>query len=709
MRRIATMTDRAGRGAARIVSLIVLAAAVPVAAGQGGTPAEGDVVVGEWVGRCGKIGTLVPTADCAVVAPVIRPHLDEMARAKLMMDGLRGWPAAPGLKPDPATGKFVVFYVDYDRSKGGVMAGTVGGYSRDSGQISFTQREMGEAGPRVETRPGPLFQPAAGDPRPPQLITREGYSGWRALMQFSAHELFHAYQATSPFHKSYYALSRVTTDMSVKWIHEGTAEAAGHLYQLQRLGTLGRARDTSYARALNRTADGGYDRGEFWSLLARDRNAGAPMKFLFDLHASAQVIPTEGYEESITWLDGQLRAAGGRLREDYGRVIAQVTDPGRYVPDDVPGFEFPEFEANSPEEAVEVRTDPVEIAGLAASGFYTIVRGKHLQPAEDREVPGSRLVWFELLIDKEEGDERVGLAVADQWVDRKPFTRLILPEGQDIGYFPRATNIDGAAPAETGAARARFNLLTRHVHLRGPGCASVGKIYPVRIDLESNPLGTNPTPEFKAQRGRFTGGDYAAPAGPGPDTLMVKARGVKGDLWAPFAKLMVKSRCNIVIIGPDGRMTYDDDAKATRVEGDDGQAPAYMDARGMVGLDPESGRWVRVPYTAMGGGHAATMPFFSQPLAMKESLQLNAFSQGPLILVEGLKLMRRDVARSRQRASESPASCPSGGSGCIRFVHPSQPDAAIFFDRAGEPVGFEVEGVMTRIEYEGDPVVVPPA
>ncbi|MBY8825158.1 hypothetical protein [Sphingomonas colocasiae] len=704
------MTDRARRGAIGIVSLIALAAAAPVAAGQGGAPpaAAGDIVVGEWVGRCGAIGTLVPAADCAVVGAVIRPHLDEMSRVQQMMDGLRGWPQAPGLKPDPATGKSVILYVDYDRSKGGVMADTVGGYSKEYGWISFTQREMGEAAPRVETRPGPLFQPAAGDPRPPQLITREGYSGWRQLMQFSAHELFHAYQATSPFHRSYYSFSRSSTDYSVSWIHEGTAEAAGYLYQAQRLGQPGQARDTSYARALNRTADKGYDRGEFWYLLARNRNAGAPMKFLFDLHKSTDAIPAGGYEQSISWLDTQLRAAGGGLREDYGRVIAQVTDPGRYVPDGVNAYEFPEFEANSPDQAVEVRTDPVEIAGLAASGFYTIMRGKHLQPAEDRELPGSRLVWFELLIDKQEGDERVGLAVADQWVDRKPFTRLILPEGQDIGYFPRATNIDAAAPAETGAASARFNLLTRNVHLRGPGCASVGKTYPVRIDLESNPLGTNPTPEFKAQRGRFTGGDYAAPAGPGPDTLMVKARGVKGDVWAPFAKLDVRSRCNIVIISDDSRMTYDDDAKATRVEGGDGQAPAYIDAKGMVGLNDETGRWMRFPHTAIGGGHPGTMAFFDVPLD-KDGLKLNALNQGPLILVEGLKLMRRDVARSRQRATESPAPCPSGGGQCIRFVHPSQPEAGIFFDRAGEPVGFEVDGVMTRIEYDGDPVVVPPA
>ena len=691
-----------------------IAAAASAQSGPLPSSVPNEVIVGEWVGRCESYGS-TPAADCAVIGEVIPQQLEEMARIKAWMEPLRIWPEGPKLMTDQRTGKFFVQYVDYERSKvGGGRAGgkgmtnTVGGHSAQDGRFTFTQREVGEA----RMTPGPVTPGAAAPNRgAPAMLTTPLHGGWGKLVQFSAHEAFHSFQANSPFRQSLYMSGRSVTDMSVAWIREGSAEAVSYLYQQHRFGQAQPPRDTSYARPLNRIDDDGYDRGEFWLLLADIRDNSAPAKFLFDLHASAERIPHDGYDESITWLDRQLRGKGSSLRADYGRVIARVEDQDRYIPDGVTEFGFPEIEANSPEEAVEVRSDPMSTPALAATGFLAILRGKDLQPAEDKALPGKKLVWFEMLVDKESSPERIGLAVTDQWVDRNAFTRLLVPEGRDIGFFGRLTNVDGPSPATTESASAAVNLITRTVHLRGPGCVSVGRSYAIGAEYENNRLGSPPTLSFKSERGAFSGETYTAPKGPGRDKLMVQARAGGRDIWVPFAEFSVKPRCNLVIIGPGGeRMTYDDDAKATRTEGTNGEPPAYADARGMVGYDPEKGRWVRVhPAQLLGGGHAGFggMAFYTQEIT-KDGLKLNALNQGPLIMVEALKLMRRDIKQAKI-GRETPSPCPTGGGTCIRLVVPSESGTAVYFDSSGEPVGFEADGEMTRIEYSGDPVVVPPA
>lgn len=704
--------------------------ALAVSAQTGATAAPTEFIHGEWVGRCEPYGS-TPAADCAIIGDVIPEHLKEMERIKAWMEPMRSWPEGPLLKPDTKTGKFYIQYVDYERSTLKGVANIIGGHNPTSGHITFTQREVAEAASEA---------------------------GAKSLAQFSAHEMFHAYQAGSPFTVSLNLSGRSVEDMSVAWIREGTAEAVGYLYQKQRYGTAQPPRLTSYARPLNRTDDKGYDRGEFWLHLADLFNASSPAKFLFDLHKSAKRISKEDYAGSIAWLDDELKSKGKGLRESYGLIIGQIENQDHYIPDNVKVFSFPEVEANSPNSAIEVRSEALPIRELAATGFLAVIRGKDLPPPEDQDLPGKKLVWLEMLVDKKSSPERVGLAVSGQWVDRKPFTRLLLPEGRDLGFFGRLTNVDGPKPATTKATKSAVNIITRFVHLQPLGCVRTGLPYDIDVRYANNPLGSAPELNFKAKRGSFSGATYTAPASPGAEELIVQARASGRDVWVPFAKFAVKQRCNLTIIHPDGaRITYDDNTHASRYENPHGEPPGYADAKGLVAYDADTGRWGRIPYEQMfginidpammeamnealakgmaeagvknlpggmqgdmGGAMPQGMPggmpdifgggntsFMTQPVT-KDGRRLHGIYQAPLLLVESIKLMRRD-ARQNKTGQESAAPCPKGGGTCIRLIMKSEPGNQIFFDKSGEPVAFGQQGNMAYIEYSGDPVIVPPA
>ncbi|KPL68416.1 hypothetical protein SZ64_09970 [Erythrobacter sp. SG61-1L] len=661
------------------------------------TSLPGDILSEHWVGRCVDIGTSTPAAKCAEIARVVPPQLEEMERIRQWMETYRSWPNPPLFKPDKVTGKLEVVYVDYEKSTKAEMQDTVGGYSRDQGRITFTQREVAAA-----------YGLNAGEGAVAPLHT-----DWGALLQFSAHEMFHAYQAGSPFSRSYYFHSRSQNDKSVAWISEGTADAAGYLYQRHRFGSAGKQRATSYARPLNRTEDGGYDRGEFWMLLAQLHDSRDPIRFLFDLHKSTEVLPKEGYEESIAWLEGQLRAQGSSLREDYGRVIAQVVAEDRYWPTGSPSFNPPTFDANSADVASEVKSGPLGMQGLAAVPFRVRLKPDILKPGEDAALPGKELVWFEMLADAQSSPERVGLVAEAEWVDRKPFTRLIVPEGREVKFFARMTNVDGTAPEGTEPARARVNLISRKLLLVGPGCISIGRSAPVGMEIATNALGTMPQLELKAQRGSIADGVYTAPGSAGPETLSVRAwKGARAqqDVWVPFAKFDVRPKaCSIVISYSDGqRLVYDAQADATRNEPGNNEHPSYSDRNGYVGFDEEEGRWVRVPIGAvLQTGVVSPLLFQWVPNQQQTATDHH---RAPLAIIEMMKQMRSTAKKVKGLGTETTGACPGRVSAAKCIILTFEGEAGgnrYYYNKDGDPVAMDTDDGLVTIEYTDDVVRVP--
>ena len=644
-----------------------------------------EVTLGEWVGRCEKFGGSTPSADCSLIHSNIKPQLELFQKVKQWAEPKRTWSEPPKLLP--AAGPFKVLYVNNKASSIKHIRDSIGGYSEGFGLFLFNQSDMQEASPG---------KAAAID------------SGWSDMHRYVAHEMFHAYQASSPFSRTYYQ-TRPMGDLTFAWIWEGSAEAVGLVYQIYALGNYHDVRSPNYYRPLHLTADEGYDRGEFWLSLAKVVTRGGDLaQFLFKLHESPERLTIGEPMAGIAWLDRQLPGAG--LRDGYGKVIAQLPIKDRYKPNPESKTDYkpPMFDANAADVATEVRSDPIEIPELAASAFYARLPAA-IMKTENAELPGRKLVLFELQIDARSTPERVGMVVEREWIDLAMFTRLLVPEGKEVKFLGRATNVDMHKPEETTAAQAQFNLISRAVNLSGPTCASVGKSSAITIDYAENGLGNAPKLVFQAKRGKFTGENYTAPATPGPDTLSVQAyRGEKGEkqVWVAFEQLNVRARCSVVLIGPDGsRHTYDEQANATRVEDGEGGSPIYLDQKGIVALDPDTGKWFRVP-------HLQSPPAGAPVLAVQvtaHGTNLSALSNGPAALVDLFKRTRKESALATPRATESPAACPSGGGTCVRFTHPAQADAAIYFDQAGDPVGFEAEGEMTRIEYTGDTVVVPSA
>ena len=657
----------------------------------------GDTLSEHWVGRCLKIGESTPAADCGTIGPVIAPHLEEMERIRQWMETFRTWPKPPFFKPDPLTGKLQVVYVDYDKSAKVELQDTIGGYSRDQGRITFTQREVSEA----------------DDLHLGKVSSASLHSGWGALLRFSAHEMFHAYQAGSPFAHNYYTFSRTQDDQSVAWIWEGTAEAAGNLYQRHRFGNAGTQRASTYARPLNRTDDGGYDRAEFWMRLALLHNDSEPVRFLFDLHKSTDALPPESYEESVAWLEKQLRERRTSLRQDYGRIIGQTVEEERYWPKGALSFQPPTFTANSPDVAAEVRSGPRNMAELASASFYARLRPDTLKPGEDATLPGKELVWFEMLVDAQSSPERIGLAAESEWVDRKPFARLIVPEGKEVKFFARMTNIDATAPEMTAPAQGRVNLISRKVLLSGPGCASVGRSSPIGLEIAANPLGTMPTMDFKAQRGSIVNGIYTAPRTPGAEVLSVRARkGARAqqDVWVPFAKFDVRPKaCSIVISHSDGqRMVYDAQADATRNEPGNNERPSYADRNGYVGFDEEQGRWVRVPISAvLQTGMVSPLLFQWAPNQQQTATDHH---RAPLGVIEMMKQMRTTAKRVKGLGQEAPGACPARASAttCIVLTFSGEEAGSRFYyNKDGEPVAMDTGDGLITIEYTDETVKVP--
>lgn len=662
------------------------------------TSLPGDILSEHWVGRCSDIGTSVPAAKCAEIARVVPQQLEEMERIRQWMETYRSWPNPPQFKPDKVTGKLEVVYVDYEKSTKTEMQDTVGGYSRDQGRITFTQREVAAA-----------YGLNAGEGAVAPLHT-----DWGTLLQFSAHEMFHAYQAGSPFSRSYYFHSRSQNDKSVAWISEGTADAAGYLYQRYRFGSAGRQRATSYARPLNRTEDGGYDRGEFWMLLALLHDNKEPIRFLFDLHKSTEVLPKEGYKESIAWLEGQLRARGSSLREDYGRIIAQVVTEDRYWPTGALAFNPPTFDANSADVSTEVKSSPLGMQGLAAVPFRVRLKPEILKPGEDAALPGKELVWFEMLPDEQSSPERVGLAAESEWVDRKPFTRLIVPEGREVQFFARMTNVDGTTPEGTEPARASVNLISRKLLLSGPGCISTGRSTSIGTEIATNRLGTMPVLEFKAQRGSIAGGIYTAPGSPGSETLSVRAwKGARAqqEVWVPFAKFDVRPKaCSIVISYSEGqRLVYDAQADATRNEPGNNELPSYSDRNGYVGFDGEAGRWVRVPMSAvLQTGVVPPLVFQWMP---NEQQTATDHHRVPLAIIEMMKQMRGTAKRVKGLGRETTGACPgrAAAASCIILTFEGlEGGNSFYYNKDGEPVAMDTGEGLVTIEYTDEVVTVPP-
>ena len=637
---------------------------------------------GEWIGKCERFDSYTPSADCPLIYSKIKPQLKLFEDVKKWAEPKRKWSEPPKLLPKG--GPFKVLYVNNEASTLERNRTAIGGYSEGYGLFIFNQSDVQKADP---------------------LAATDIASGWADMHRFVAHEVFHAYQATSPFGKTYYQ-TRKRDDPTFAWIWEGSAEGFGLAYQVHALGKYRDIRSPNYHRPLHMTDDGGYDRGEFWLGLANVMSPRDLGQFLFDLHDSPERLTIGEPMTGIDWLHRQLLNKGASLRHSYGKVIAQLPIEGRYSPNGEDGYTPITFDANGAEIATEVRSAPLNLPQLAASAFYARLPAE-IMKVDNAELPGRKLVLFELQIDANSTPERVGLVVEREWVDLAIFTKLLVPEGQEVKFLGRATNVDERKPGETQATQARFHLISRAVNLTGPSCASVGKSSAITAEFAESKFGFAPKLEFRAKRGKFEGMNYTPPSTPGPDTLSVRAwSGAKGETekWVAFEKPMIRQRCSVVLINPDGsRITYDAQSNATRVQDAEGSPPSYMDEKGIVAFNTETGRWFRVPHAA--STHAAAALLGVQ--ITTPGTNISTLAHGPSALVDMLKRMRKEAARTTPRPAETAVSCPSGGGRCFRFTHPAQAEAAIYFDQAGDPVGFEADGEMIRIEYNGDAVEVP--
>jgi hypothetical protein len=534
-----------------------------------------------------------------------------------------------------------------------------------------------------------------------------------------AHEMFHAYQAAAPFGSTFWKPR--ARALYGAWMFEGMPEAVGLAFAA--VATESQpdfVRDTFYDIPLNETAPGyqpGYDRAHFW-YRAAGKLGKFPVEVLRDITLAKEEGEVSESDPGFSFIDRMFRERGSSLREAYGRVIGENANiQEMYLSD---GGDMPKLALEKPTTKEGLASDKMVVKRLAAKALLFNLTPSLLAPVKIDQ-PGIVVTSFTADLDRQKAAPHLGLAVSDQWLDEKPFERVFLNWGGNLGVLGRATNVKKADPNATNAEPVTFVATARQVRVAGPSCIGVGRTAEIVVEYLDGEGGEPPQLQFRArdQKGVFAGRNFT-PSVTGQHVLQVEGySGPSTKDWQTFTTVNVRSRaCGVTMTMYEGgilsgRMVYDASSDATRMESPEGEV-GFADAEGIVGRDDETGEWVRASNASTGGAAfgSALGYSLSGPGGPNAALGRVLPHRGPLTMAELYKEMRKSLVQAMGLRPQS-VPCPTKGSGCVRYDVPDSEEAgtmALIFDRDGEPVLVgDPDGDRAEFTYEDDPVVVPAA